>query len=485
MNVPFKHLLSLLLVVSSIGMLCSQAIKFERVYGGNGYDYGYSVQQTYDKGYIVAGATTSFGAGNTDAYILKTDSTGNAKWQRTFGGINIDQARCIRQTNDTGYVIAGFTNSLGYGGYDMYVVKTNKSGDTTWTKTFGGSNWDFAYSIAVTNDGGYAIAGGTYSYGKGNEDMYLVKLNANGDTVWTKTYGGINDDEARSVKQTSDGGYILTGFTKSLGDIDGDSYTIRTDPNGDTLWTYKYSGAQEDCSYDIIENTLGQFKTVGNTEVIGNTEGFSVRISATGNFLSYDYYGGADEDGLNGVAQAPGFGFAVLGYTYSFGFAGGTNDFVLYVLPAGISSNFGGIKMEVGYSIANTLDGGYIMCGTSNSYSSLDHIYLIKTDSSGTSTGIVVPYITDIENISMRKTNFNIYPNPSNNQIFISIPDDFTKTKTSITITDLIGREYNTITIEKNTLITEINTSEIKNGIYLLQLRNKNAVITERFIIQH
>src|ERR1035437_7667261 len=215
MNKAKHEIIFLLILLIAFSNKSSSQVKFEQILGGTGYDYGYSVIQTYDKGYVFAGSTTSYGSGNSDAYILKTDSLGVMLWQKTFGDINIDQAYSIKETTDSGLVIAGFTNSFGYGGYDMYVIKTDKNGNAIWTKTYGGTNWDFAYSIEPTTDGGYIIAGGTYSFGKGNEDMYLVKTNSTGDTLWTKTYGGANEDEAKSVKQTTDGGYMTVGYSEN------------------------------------------------------------------------------------------------------------------------------------------------------------------------------------------------------------------------------------------------------------------------------
>ncbi|MBL7883281.1 MAG: hypothetical protein JNL69_04395, partial [Bacteroidia bacterium] len=137
--------LSILIFV--YGKTNAQSVKFEKIFGGNDYDYAYSVTQTFDRGYVVAGSTSSQGYGSTDAYVLKTDSLGNVLWQRYFGGINIDRFYSVTETPDSGLVMAGYTNSLGAGGYDMLVVKTNKLGVVEWEKYYGGSNWDFAYSI--------------------------------------------------------------------------------------------------------------------------------------------------------------------------------------------------------------------------------------------------------------------------------------------------------------------------------------------------
>jgi hypothetical protein len=487
--------ISIVLILFSSTYSNAQVVEFEKVYGGNGYDYGYSVAQTFDKGYIIAGSTTSFGNGGTDAYILKTDSMGVAEWQKTFGGINIDQAYSIKQTSDSGFVIAGYTNSYGFGGYDMYLIKTDKYGDTTWTKTYGGSNWDFAYSVEQTSDGGYIITGGTYSFGKGDEDMYLVKTNAAGDTLWTKTYGGTNTDEARSVKSTSDGGYIITGNTKSFGDINGDFYTVKTNSTGDTLWTKKNGGVNEDDAFEIIENNAGGYIIGGKTKSAGNGnfDGLIIKLSSTGLTLSGPTYGGTDDDGINSIKQSADGRFAMAGYTYSYGFGFGTSDCLLYIenpYNGFHSGTYGGSNTDKAYSINTTQDGGYIICGTSLSYSNLDHIFLIKTDSNSVSPTTATTTLTSINNLTTGKTetDFKIYPNPTSNNFYVSITS-FKKLHNSsivISIADIVGRKYYQKAFSDATLEPiEINAGNLNAGIYIVTLESNNFSFNQKLIIEH
>lgn len=469
-----------------------QEIKFEKVYGGNGYDYAYSVAQTYDKGYIVAGATTSFGNGSLDVYILKTDSMGVALWQKTFGGINIDQAYSIKETTDSGFVIAGYSNSFGQGGYDMYVIKTNRYGDTLWTKTYGGADWDFAYSIEQTADGGYIIAGGTYSYGNGNEDMYLVKINSIGDTLWTKTFGGINEDEAKSVIQTNDGNYIVTGYSKSHGDTKGDFYTVKTSSTGDSLWTNKYGGIEEDLAFDILESYNGDIIIGGKTKSFGsgNFDGFVIKIAPTGAFLSSEIYGGAEEDGINSIAQSAGGRFASVGYTFTYGFGLGTSEFLLYVenpYNGFHSTTFGGNKMEKAYSISNTMDNGYIICGNSSSYSNLDHIYLVKTDSNGVSSANVINVTTDINTITQQNSGLKIFPSPAVDYVYLNINNKTIINNNSyiISISDVLGRKHYQEPYNTFSEPIKINISQFNSGIYIINIESKAISINQKFIIQH
>ncbi len=159
----------------------SDMITWQKTYGGSGEDVAYSIQRTSDGGYIVAGYTTSFDAGGRDVYILKLDSNGNKVWERTYGGSDWDEAYSIQRTSDGGYIVAGYTTSFDAGGRDVYILKLDSNGNKVWERTYGGSNWDGAYSIQQTSDGGYIVAGGTGSVFDFNMDVYILKLDRNGN----------------------------------------------------------------------------------------------------------------------------------------------------------------------------------------------------------------------------------------------------------------------------------------------------------------
>ena len=246
-----------------------------RTYGGSLDDGAYSIQQTTDEGYIVAGSTLSFGAGGYDFYLVKTNSQGDTVWTRTYGGSSYDGANSVQQTLDGGYIVAGVTNSFGVVWYDFYLVKTNSQGDTLWTRTYGGADYDGVYSVQQTTYEGYIVAGWTYSFGAGApsySDMYLVKTDSLGDTLWTRaygTYGGIYDEEARSVKQTTDGGYIVAGTTSFMFTASFDFYLVKTNSQGDTLWTCTYGGQDWDFARSIQRTTDGGYIVAGATSSFG------------------------------------------------------------------------------------------------------------------------------------------------------------------------------------------------------------------------
>jgi hypothetical protein len=156
-------------------------VRFAKTYGGTNNEWAYSVQQTSDGGYIVAGYTRSFGAGGADFFVVKTDSNGNIIWAKTYGGTGDDTAWSVQQTSDGGYIVAGHTRSFGVGNLDVFLIKTDANGDVQWAKTYGGAGDDRAFSVQQTSDGGYIVAGRTSSFGAGGDDAFLVKTDANGN----------------------------------------------------------------------------------------------------------------------------------------------------------------------------------------------------------------------------------------------------------------------------------------------------------------
>ena len=169
--------LVIFVLVLAMGVATSEpVVKWQKTFGGINGDLATSVQQTSDGGYIIAGVTWSYGSGKAGVYLIKTDSKGNLEWEKTFGGINDDGATSVQQTKDGGYIMAGGTYSYGSGKDDVYLIKTDSNGNLEWQRTFGGSDNDRAWSVQQTSDGGYILAGGTYSYGSGGCDVYLIKI---------------------------------------------------------------------------------------------------------------------------------------------------------------------------------------------------------------------------------------------------------------------------------------------------------------------
>jgi len=185
-------------------------------YGGSSDDEAYSIQQTSDSGYIVAGYTESYTHGGRDFAIYKLNSSGNKIWFRHCGGTSNDSGYSIQQTSTGGYIVAGYTDSYSYGSQDFAIYKLDSSGNKVWFEHYGGTGYDLGRSIQQTSEGGYIVAGFTETYTYGDWDIAIYKLDSSGNKVWFNIYGGLQIDDAYSIQQTSDGGYIVAGNTESF-----------------------------------------------------------------------------------------------------------------------------------------------------------------------------------------------------------------------------------------------------------------------------
>jgi hypothetical protein len=262
---------------------------WEKTYG-SGRDFGESVGQTSDGGYIVAGYTDLTGT-DIDVYFIKTDASGNVgppnTWQKTYGGTSGDSGWSVEQTSDGGYIIAGSTESFGIGNSDVYLIKTDANGDVgppnTWQRTYGGGDADAGHFVQQTSDGGYIIAGYTRSFGAGGSnwgDIWLIKTDNQGNKQWDKTFGGTSDEFGRSVQQASDGGYIIAGHTESFGAGSMDAWVIKTDDNGNKMWDLTFGGPNTDSARSVQQTSDGGYIIAGQTcSAIGSSDVWLIKLA--------------------------------------------------------------------------------------------------------------------------------------------------------------------------------------------------------------
>jgi len=290
---------------------------WSRRFGGYDRDIGCSVAQTPDSGYIIAGYSRSFGAGDYDVWLLKTDAAGDTLWTRLYGGDGNDIGNCVVPTFDGGYAVIGWTpENEG----DFYIIRTDSAGDTLWTKTYGGSNYDCGSSIVQTSDSGFIMVGETMDFGGADSAMLAIKTDAEGEVIWTKTYGGDRWDWGTSVAQTSDGGYIFSGFTYSFG-IDPGLYLVKTDSAGDTVWTRKFSGSAPGMGESVTQTLDGGYVIVGSKRdsIMSDLDIYLVKTDSDGDTMWTRTLGGSEDDQGFSVRQTSEGGFVITGLSESLG----------------------------------------------------------------------------------------------------------------------------------------------------------------------
>jgi len=345
---------------------------WNKTFGGSGDDWGVSVQQTSDGGYVIAGRTFSYGAGASDAWLLKTNSLGNMAWNQTFGGSGNDTANSVQQTSDGGYIITGQTDSYGAGGWDIWLLKTNSSGNMAWNQTFGGSGNDYGYSVQQTADGGYVIAGITNSCGAGGYDVWLIKIDPSGNETWNRTFGGSDYDSCNSVQQTSDGGYIIAGYTDSFGAGGWDVWLIKIDPSGNEAWNQTFGGSGEDWALSVQQTSDGGYIIAGTTVFsgAGGWDIWLIKADSSGSEIWNQTFDGLDDDYGASVQQTSDGGYVIVG-TSNFHGAGKADVWLIRTDSSGSeiwNQTFDGLDDDYGASVQQTSDGGYIVLGDAESY---------------------------------------------------------------------------------------------------------------------
>lgn len=396
--------LIILLLASSAGAVPVE--EWNKTFGGTGNDAAKSVQQTSDGGYIIAGYKFSSGNGY-DSWLIKTDENGNEQWSKTFGGTGEDRAEYVQQTSDGGYILAGYASSSGTG-MDAMLIKTDANGNQQWNRTFGGRGSDEARSVQQTLDGGYILAAKIFE----DDDAMLIKIDANGNHQWSMRFGreytgkvlqppgtfvANASDESYFVQQTKDGGYILAAKTQSTyGDalsLTEDVWIIKTDADGKEQWSKIFDGANIGQIYSVHQTSDGGYILAGYTELrTGNNDAWLIKTDENGNQQWSKTLGGIKIDVTNSVQQTKDGGYVLVGYAESYG-AGKYDAWLIKTDANGDeqwSKTFGGASEERAYAIQQTTDSGYVLAGSVSSYGAgLTDAWLIKVRGEPTETTIV------------------------------------------------------------------------------------------------
>ena len=493
-------------------------VTFQKTYGGTQDDYFYSVQQTTDGGYIMVGSTNSFGAGDYDVYLVKTDLNGDTLWTRTYGGAMYDQGLWAQQTTDSGYIVIGSTQSFGAGQELVYLIKTKANGDSSWTKTYklGGSGSGLC--VQQTSDGGYILD--CIAYVGGEDLLFLIKTNSLGDTLWTKSYGMSVADFGGSIQQTTDSGYIVSG-TRIYGN---EAYLLKSDVSGNLIWKKSYPGGNGSHGFSVKQTADGGYIVIGSQNIIGPGI-YLVKTDSLGDTLWTKAYGGDSSESGFSIQLTSDSGYIIAGVTNSFG-AGNNDTYLIKTNSTGDTlwtKTFGTADDERSNSVQQTIDGGYILAGGSYNFAVGNYDgYLIKTDANGNSgcyengtativevptTAVTIPSDTGLLTLSTFVNSYsgitgsggtihtlcsntvikefaaegtiNVYPNPAFDYFTIDINADLFKA--NIEIRNILGEKIYSAQVKSGN--EKINCKNFSSGIYIVSITNGKKIITKKLIV--
>ena len=467
-----------LLILASV--LAQAQISFERTYSDSGITNAYDIIATYDGGYAVTGFKTCSSFGCLDFFLLKLDSLGNVEWVRLYDGFGFDDLPySLIQTTDSGYVMAGYSSTPPNLGVNVRLLKVDKNGNELWDRNYGGTGCERGWDVEQTFDGGFIIATQADTGGTCNEiQIELIKTDALGIIEWQTQYHNAGQGRAVAVKQTADSGFVCTGVTNFMitATSGEDVFLLKTDKNSNEQWVKFYGNEGSERGEDVIIASDGGFVVVGHTQGFFNSNLIATYIIKTNNIgdtLWTKVHEKDDQNVAYSIIEDIDNNYVLTGYTSL------TSNSSLYLLK--INSVDGSKIWEKTFkdtpssntgarSIALAHDGGYIMCGITSPSA---QVYVVKTDTAGLIVGIneVTPTTT---------STVNVYPNPFNNYTTIDL-SEILESNPSITVSliDLTGKElFKTTTTEH---LFKLYNQNYPKGMYLLMLKNKQQqIITKK-----
>ncbi|HLG34245.1 MAG TPA: T9SS type A sorting domain-containing protein [Bacteroidia bacterium] len=502
-------------VVFWVNGFSQPTIQWQKCFGGTDGEDVSAIVQTYDGGYIAAGSTNSNNGdasgnhGLADYWLVKIDNAGVIQWQKCYGGTGNDYANSVIQSSDSGYVIAGISDSNdgdvsgNHGIDDVWIVKVDNNGTLQWQKCLGGTNREWTHSIIESVNGGYVLVGRTYSNNgdvNGNHgftDMWVVKLSGIGTIQWQKCLGGTAGEEGQEIIQTSDGGYAAIGTAGAdNGDVSGnhgleDYWFVKLDSSGTIQWQRCFGGTDHDDATSVIQTSSGGYCAAGYTssndgDVSGNNGGYDfwvVNFDDTGNILFQKTFGGTADDFCNTVMEDAGNTYIVTGMAYSnngdvSGNHGLTDVWVVKMNGIGIlqwQKCFGGTFFDASNSFIATSDGGYAIGGSavsnngdvSGNHGNFDY-WVVKLG----------PDNVGIHQMSLAESNFFLSPNPATNEIRVESSEFRVE---SVEVYDVLGQPQ-TSNLKPQT--NAVDVSSLAPGIYFVKVKSKEGERAAKFVKQ-
>lgn len=508
-----KNLCFILFLFTLLTSAQSPAIQWQNSFGGSSADLGYGIKQTSDGGYIFVSNTQSTDGditghhGGFDIWVVKISSSGLLEWQKALGGSGSDSSQTIEITSDGGYIVAGYTDSDDgdineeHDNLCSWIIKLSTVGEIEWQKIYVGNGFNQVHTIQQTLDGGYIVAGYDYTISgnpdgtqnHGGKDYLVIKLSSLGDIEWQKLLGGTQDDYGYSVRQTSDGGYVVSGESVSSdGDVTenyggSDYWIVKLSNFGDIEWQKSLGGSNSENPTSIYQTTDGGYIITGRTQSSdGDITGFHgvvdawiVKLNSTGTLVWQKTLGGSSADTILDVKQISEGGYIVVGSTYSFdgdvsGNHGGGDCWAVRLSSTGNiiwQKCLGGTFGDFGARISLTNDGGYIISGNSfsidgdrtNYYGNYDN-WIIKLE----------PDVLSTSDFSTK--DLKIHPNPVTSILTLHTEEDLIFDL--IIISDLTSK----IVIEQIDSGGQINVSSLEKGVYLLQAFSNEQKFVGKFV---
>lgn len=383
----FLSIMLLFVLASSapISLVGASSEMWSKTYG-NGKECGDSLVETSDGGFAIAGGTGSFGAGENDFWLVKTDANGKMEWNQTYGGAESESAEALIKTSDGGFAIAGNAHSFDYGECDFWLVKTDSYGNLEWNQTYGGPGHDYARSLIETSDGGYAIGGSfdsDYEDPFGDRYLWIVKTDSYGNMEWNRTYSDSPSNYCSDLVETNDGGYLLAGGTRRYL-LEANIWIIKTDEQGNIEWDRRYGGREHSGANSLVKTSDGGYALAGYL----SQDFWLIKIDGSGNIEWNQTYSKSGVEEAYSLVETSDGGYALAGYTRKGQLNTGVTEGWLVKTDASgneiWSQTYGGTGDQYLYSLVETSDGAFALAGWKTStYAGPPDLWLIKTDKYG------------------------------------------------------------------------------------------------------